>query len=64
MAKRLASKINKKILSEIEIKEQGLDKGNFTTSWQGRIFIADPARSMIAEKIGIKEKGEYAIKVR
>ena len=37
---------------------------NFTTSWQGRIYVSDVANSMIAEKIGIKVKGEYAIKVR
>ena len=37
---------------------------SFSTSWQGRLYIADVAKSMIAEKIGIKVKGEYAIKVR
>ncbi|MBR9683165.1 DNA-directed RNA polymerase subunit E'' [Candidatus Woesearchaeota archaeon] len=40
-------------------------KGNgFSSNWQGRLFISDVKRSMIAEKIGIKVKGEYAIKVR
>ena len=37
---------------------------SFTTNWQGRLFINDPNKSMIGEKIGIKIKGEYAIKVR
>ncbi|MBT3814623.1 DNA-directed RNA polymerase subunit E'' [Candidatus Woesearchaeota archaeon] len=37
---------------------------SFTTSWQGRLFINDVNNSMIGEKIGIKVKGEYAIKVR
>ena len=37
---------------------------NFTTSWQGRLYITDVSKSMIAEKIEIKVKGEYAIKVR
>lgn len=37
---------------------------SFTTSWQGRLYIVDVAKSMIAEKIGVKVKGEYAIKVR
>ncbi|MBI2668736.1 DNA-directed RNA polymerase, subunit E'' [Candidatus Woesearchaeota archaeon] len=37
---------------------------NFTDSWQGRVFINDPQRSFIAEKIGVKQKGEYALKVR
>jgi len=35
-----------------------------TSSWQGRVFINDVNKSLIAEKIGIKVKGEYAIKVR
>ncbi len=40
-------------------------KGNQTAvSWQGRINIIDANKSMIAKKIGITEKGEYAIKVR
>jgi RNA polymerase subunit RPABC4/transcription elongation factor Spt4 len=37
---------------------------SFTTSWQGRLYITDVANSTIAEKVGIKIKGEYAIKVR
>ena len=37
---------------------------SFTTSWQGRLYVTDISKSMIAEKIGIKVKGEYAIKVR
>ena len=36
----------------------------FATSWQGRLCIHDPAHSVIAEKVLIKDKGEYAIKVR
>ncbi|MDP7141295.1 MAG: transcription elongation factor subunit Spt4 [Candidatus Woesearchaeota archaeon] len=40
-------------------------KGNqFSTNWQGRIFIADANKSMIAQKMEITVKGEYAIKVR
>jgi DNA-directed RNA polymerase subunit E" len=40
-------------------------KGNqFSTNWQGRIAILDPKKSDIAQKIGITEKGEYAIKIR
>ena len=37
---------------------------SFSTNWQGRIFIIDPDKSAIAEKINLKVKGEYAIKVR
>ncbi len=42
----------------------GCQGTSFTTSWQGRLYITDIKRSMIAEKVGIKQKGEYAIKVR
>jgi len=35
-----------------------------TSTWQGRLYISDVSKSMIAEKVGIKAKGEYAIKVR
>jgi len=42
-----------------------LCKGNqFSESWKGRIFIADPEKSEIAQKMGIKAKGEYAIKIK
>ncbi len=37
---------------------------SFSNSWQGRLFITDAENSMIAQKIGIKLKGEYAIKVK
>ncbi len=37
---------------------------NFTDSWKGRLNIIDASKSLIAQKIGIKTKGEYAIKVR
>ena len=36
----------------------------FSTSWQGRLNIIDATKSIIAEKIGIKSKGEYSLKVR
>jgi len=40
-------------------------KGNqFSENWQGRITILDPVRSIVAQKLNIKAKGEYAIKVR
>jgi len=37
--------------------------GSFATSWQGRLYITD-VQSDIAQKLGVKVKGEYAIKVR
>lgn len=32
--------------------------------WKGRIYVADPERSFVAEKVGLKVKGEYALKVQ
>lgn len=36
----------------------------FSTNWQGRLHILDSNKSVIANKIDITSKGEYAIKVR
>ena len=39
-------------------------QGNkFSENWKGRIIIIDPNKSEIAQKLGIKVKGEYAVKV-
>ncbi len=38
-------------------------KQNFTTNWKGRIAILDARKSDVAKRVGIKKKGEYAIKV-
>lgn len=49
----------------IEGNECPICKTNqFSSSWQGRLHIIDASKSVIAEKMGIKSKGEYAIKVR
>lgn len=36
----------------------------FTTEWFGRFSILDTNKSIVARKLGIKTKGEYAIKAR
>ena len=36
----------------------------FSTNWQGRFHVLDLQKSSIAQKIGAKANGEYAIKVR
>jgi len=33
------------------------------TNWKGRLEILDEKKSEIAQKIGVKRPGEYAIKV-
>ncbi len=37
---------------------------DLTTSWKGRVLIVQAEKSEIAQKMGIKEKGEYAIKIK
>lgn len=37
---------------------------SFTTTWQGRIQVLDANKSDISKRMGIKVKGEYAIKIR
>ena len=40
-------------------------QGNaFTENWKGKLIIIDTNKSEIAEKLGIKAKGEYAVKIR
>ncbi|MEA2036753.1 MAG: transcription elongation factor subunit Spt4 [Nanoarchaeota archaeon] len=39
-------------------------ENRFSTNWQGRLAIIDANKSLIAKKLGITVKGEYAIKVR
>lgn len=61
--------MKKKVCKKCKIFVEGTNcpvcKGNqFTTTWQGRLNIIDANKSVIAKKIGITVKGEYAIKVR
>ena len=37
---------------------------NLSLNWQGRLYIVDPDKSIVAQKVGLKKKGEYAIKVK
>jgi RNA polymerase subunit RPABC4/transcription elongation factor Spt4 len=64
MAKKLASKTTKRLLTDVEIKEKNLSKGEFTPTWQGRVYVLNVEKSLIAKKASIGENGEYAIKVR
>jgi len=64
MAKKLASKSTKELLTESEIREKNLRKADFSPTWQGRLFFLDIEKSEIAKKLEAKTKGEYAIKVR
>ncbi|MBW2999487.1 DNA-directed RNA polymerase subunit E'' [Candidatus Woesearchaeota archaeon] len=49
----------------VEGSECPVCKNNqFTTNWNGRIFVLDANKSMIAKKVGLPVKGEYAIKAK
>ncbi len=40
-------------------------KGNqFTETWKGRVFISNAEKSEVAQNVGFKVKGEYAIKIK
>lgn len=61
----MKKKVCKKCKMFVEGNECPNCKSNqFSTNWQGRLYIVDPVKSLVAEKIGLKAKGEYAIKVR
>ena len=61
----MKKKVCKRCKMIVEGSECPVCKTNqFSTNWQGRLYIVDASKSAIAEKIGIKVKGEYAIKVR
>ncbi len=58
-------KVCKKCKMFVEGTECPSCKGNqFSTNWQGRLNILDANKSIIAKKVEITVKGEYAIKVR
>jgi len=61
----MKKKVCKKCKIFVEGTECPVCKGNqFSTNWQGRLSVLDSNKSVIANKIGITVKGEYAIKVR
>jgi len=38
--------------------------GELSKNWKGYMYIVNPEKSEIAKMLEIKDKGEYAIKVR
>jgi DNA-directed RNA polymerase subunit E" len=60
----MAKKVCKKCKIFVEGDKCPICKSNqFSETWKGKIIILDPENSEIAKKIGIKQKGEYALKV-
>ena len=38
-------------------------EAKLSETWKGRIIVLDPQNSELAKKMGITDKGEYAIRV-
>ena len=61
----MKKKVCKRCKLFVEGNECPVCKSNqFSTSWQGKLYILDVDKSTIANKMGVEVKGEYAIKVR
>jgi RNA polymerase subunit RPABC4/transcription elongation factor Spt4 len=61
----MVKKVCKKCLIFVQGHECPICKGKqFSNNWQGRIAILDVAKSVIAKKVDIDVKGEYALKAR
>lgn len=63
MAKAKACKVCKKIY---ETGEKCVRCGSkeHTESFKGRVYVFNPEKSEIAQKLNIKDKGNFAIKTR
>ncbi len=62
MTKQKACKICKNIYEGVKCPK--CDSKESTDSFKGRIVVLNPEKSEIAKKINIKEKGNFAIKVK
>ena len=61
----MARKVCRKCRLFVEGSECPVCKGSsFTDTWNGRLYIMNFDKSVIAKKSGIKANGEYAIKAR
>jgi DNA-directed RNA polymerase subunit E" len=63
MAKPKACKVCKIVVEEGD-KCPRCGSKELTEGFKGRIEIIDPSKSEIAQKLDLKEKGNYAIKTR
>jgi DNA-directed RNA polymerase subunit E" len=63
MAKPKACKLCKTIVEEGE-KCSNCESKELTEGFKGRIVVLNPEKSELAQKVGLKEKGNFAIKTR
>lgn len=64
MAKAKACKLCSTILEEGGDKCPNCGSKELTENFKGRAVILDPEKSEIANKLNLKEKGNFAIKAR
>ena len=68
MPRRLSSwKACKKCKALVDIKVEECPicgSKEFSTEWSGIIIVTDPAKSVVAGKLGISKPGRYALRVR
>ncbi len=64
MAKTKACKLCSTILEEGGDKCPNCGSKELTENFKGRAVILDPEKSEIANKLNLKEKGNFAIKAR
>lgn len=62
MSRKKANKDTKMLIDGDVDPETG--SRDLSTNWQGKVIVLDSEKSVIAQKMGLKKKGEYAIKVR
>lgn len=62
MPKQRACKICKTIHEKEKCPK--CDSKEFTEGFKGRVVVLDPEKSEIAQKINLKEKGNFAIKTK
>jgi DNA-directed RNA polymerase subunit E" len=62
MVKTKACKICNRIHDENKCPNCGSPE--FTENFKGRVYVFEPEKSEIAQKLGIKNKGNAAIKTR
>ena len=63
MTKEKACKVCNKIY-EGKDKCPNCESKEFTESFKGRVYVLNPEKSEIAQKLNIKEKGNFAVKTR
>ena len=62
MTKEKACRNCRLLIEEGKVCPNCGEKG-FTTFWRGYVVITDPENSELAQKMGIKTKGKYALRL-